>query len=347
MQSISQSAPVDRLLLHRLDSQGGDDTFERDVRSGLTARPKRLPPKYFYDELGSYLFEAICCLPEYYLTRAENEILLTHADAIIADITGDPSCVVRLIELGGGSAVKTRHLISALLRRQPELLFLPIDISAVALERSSRELLHEYPRLKVVAYAADYFTALRGAAGSKITECGRDQRNLVLFLGSNIGNFDPDESCRFLREIRGTLHVGDALLLGADLKKSPSVLDPAYDDALGVTAAFNRNLLIRINRELGGDFDVSQFDHSARYDVESGRVETRLVSRTAQTVHIKAIDIDVGFEAGETIHTENSYKFDLDQLSEMARESGFRLRRSWFDSRRFFSCSLFAAIDAK
>lgn len=347
MQSKPQSAPADRLVLHHLNPSGSADSFAEDVGSGLTAKPKTLPPKYFYDELGSHLFEAICCLPEYYLTRAESEILGQHADGIVAEIADGAGGAVRLVELGSGSAVKTRHLISAVLRRQPELLYLPVDISAGTLERSSRELLHEYPRLRIVAYAADYFTALSGPAGSRITNCRADERNLVLFLGSNIGNFEPEESRKFLRAIRGILHTGDVLLLGADLKKSSAVLVQAYDDALGVTAAFNLNLLTRINRELGGDFDVTRFSHRAVYNKALGRVESYLVSRAPQKAFVGAIALEVSFEENETIHTENSHKFDLDQLSEMARDSGFALRKSWFDTKRFFSFNLFAATGPK
>lgn len=343
MQTKPQSAPANRLVLHHLDSFGSDDSFARDVRAGLTSNPKTLPPKYFYDELGSHLFEAICCLPEYYLTRAESEILGRHADGIVAASAEGAGRTIRLIELGSGSAVKTRQLISAVLRRQPELLYLPVDISAGTLERSSRELLHEYSRLRIVAYAGDYFTALTGPAGKRITDCRADERNLVLFLGSNIGNFDLHESREFLRAIRAILRVGDALLLGADLKKSSAVLVPAYDDALGVTAAFNLNLLARINRELDGNFDVSRFCHKAVYNEELGRVESHLVSRVPQRVLVKGIGVDVSFERDETIHTENSHKFDLDQLSGMARDSGFALQRSWFDERRFFSFNLFSA----
>jgi L-histidine N-alpha-methyltransferase len=336
----TSAAPSNRLTIHRLARTGEANAFADDVRAGLTARPKVLPPKYFYDDLGSKLFEAICRLPEYYLTRAENEILSRHAEAII-DATDGPA---RLIELGSGSAEKTRYLIEALLQRQPELHYLPIDISDTSLEASSRELLKTYTDLRITAYAADYFTALGALAEAEKSK--RDyRRTIVLFLGSNIGNLDESESRAFLRAVRRVLDSGDALLLGADLKKSADVLVPAYDDALGVTAAFNLNLLVRINRELGGDFNLQKFAHRAVYNDGQGRIEMHLVSRESQRVRIDALALEIRFEAGETIHTENSYKFDAEQLAALARETGFALRQTWRDGAQTFSFNLLTAIN--
>ena len=334
------AAPPNRLVIHQLARASGADEFAADVRAGLSARPKFLPPKYFYDELGSKLFEAICRLPEYYLTRAEGEILSRHAEAIV-EATAGPA---RLIELGSGSAEKTRYLIDALLQRQPELHYLPVDISPASLEASSLELLKTYADLRITAYAADYFTALRALAESEKSKQDYN-RTIALFLGSNIGNFDEHESRDFLRAVRGVLGAGDALLLGADLKKSARVLVPAYDDALGVTAAFNLNLLARINRELGGDFDLQQFAHRAVYNDRQGRVEMHLVSRAPQAAHIRVIGLDISFEAGETIHTENSYKFDAEQLAALARDTGFALRRTWRDEAKQFSFNLLTAVN--
>jgi dimethylhistidine N-methyltransferase len=274
------------------------------------------------------------------LTRAENEILSRHAEAII-DATDGPA---RLIELGSGSAEKTRYLIEALLQRQPELHYLPIDISDTSLEASSRELSKTYTDLRITAYAADYFTALGALAEAEKSK--RDyRRTIVLFLGSNIGNLDESESRAFLRAVRRVLDSGDALLLGADLKKSADVLVPAYDDALGVTAAFNLNLLVRINRELGGDFNLQKFAHRAVYNDSQGRIEMHLVSRESQRVRIDAIALEIRFEAGETIHTENSYKFDAEQLAALARETGFALRQTWRDGAQTFSFNLLTAIN--
>jgi dimethylhistidine N-methyltransferase len=298
----------------------------------LSRSPKRLPPKYFYDDLGSRLFEAICALPEYYLTRAESEILHEHARAIVSSIDGS----VRLLELGSGSAEKTRYLIEALLEKQSELHYIPVDISELSLELSSQRLLRLYPGLRISAFAADYFTALEALA--KRVPADPNRRTVAVFLGSNIGNFGRDESREFLRAVRRLLRPKDALLLGADLKKSRDILIPAYDDALGVTAAFNLNLLSRINRELGGNFDLHKFGHNATYNSELGRIEIRLISREPQTVRIGKL-----FTKGESICTENSYKFDLEQLSAMGLETGFVLAKTWFDDAQLFSFNLFIA----
>ena len=333
--SQPRSAFSDRLRIHCPGREEQADQFAEDVRSGLSAAKKYLQPKYFYDELGSRLFEAICWLPEYYLTRAEREILRTMADEIVASVRSP----ARLVELGSGSGEKTRYLIEALLNKQAQLHYLPIDISRVSVELSSKELLRLYPALHITGYVSDYFTAMQALRES---EASPNERTIALFLGSNIGNFGPEEQHQFLTEVRRVLKAGDALLLGADLKKSPSVLIPAYDDALGVTAAFNLNLLGRINRTLGGNFDISRFHHQAVYNEEDGRIEIYILSRQAQKVFIKNLDLAVSFEEGERIHTENSYKFDLEQLARLAKETGFDLERTWYDSEQRFSFNLFA-----
>src|SRR5436190_7017282 len=269
LQSEVAQAREDRLFVHNLVKRDPIAGFAEDVRRGLTAEPKRFLPKYFYDELGSLLFEAICLLPEYYLTRAENEILTRFADEIVGSVGGHQT----QIEMGSGSASNTRLIIEAALREQGDLLFMPVDISASALESRSRILLQSYPRLRIEAYAADYFAAL--------SELGKKQRGrtLALFLGSNISNFDQEDALAFLRSLRTVLSPGDALLLGADLKKDRKILEAAYDDSLGVTSAFNLNVLARINRELDGDFDLRAFKHAATYNEALGRVEIYIESR--------------------------------------------------------------------
>jgi len=332
---VSRSEPSrdPRLYIHNLVKRDPLTGLAEDVRKGLTAHPKRFLPKYFYDELGSQLFEAICLLPEYYLTRAENEILQKYSDEIVAAVEGNKT----LVEMGSGSASKTRLIIEALLRRQAELLFMPVDISATALESSSRILLQSYPQLRIEAYAADYFAGL--------AELGKKTRTrtLALFLGSNISNFDLDEALRFLRAMRAMLNKGDALLLGADLKKDPAILEAAYNDALGVTSAFNLNVLARINRELGGTFDLHAFRHRAFYNEVVGRIEIYIESLLKQTVRIEKLDLEVQFEAGELIHTENSYKYDTAGIARLAEDTGFTCSRSWFDSRERFSSNLLLA----
>ena len=332
-QSESVQTRQQRLYIHNLVKRDPITGLADDVRNGLTAQPKRFLPKYFYDELGSQLFEAICLVPEYYLTKAENEILALYADEITASVDGQKT----LVEMGSGSASKTRLIIEALLRGQPELVFMPVDISATALESSSRILLQSYPRLRIEAYAADYFAGL--------AELGKKQRGrtLALFLGSNISNFDEDEALKFLRALRSVLHRGDALLLGADLKKDPAILEAAYNDALGVTAAFNLNVLARINRELGGTFDLRSFKHRAFYNDAMGRVEIYIESLCDQTVRIEKLDLEVKFGSGELIHTENSYKYDLAGIAQLAAATGFVCTRSWLDSQERFSSNLLLA----
>jgi len=322
-----------RLVIHDLTKQNGHANFAREVHAGLSSTPKQLFPKYLYDELGSRLFEAICAVPEYYLTRAEHEILSTHADDIVA---ANPDCDT-LIELGSGSAEKTRQIIEAMIRHRGELLFIPIDISASALKQSSEALLGSYPELRIRAYAADYYQALEA-----LSSRGADPDPLlVLFLGSNIGNFEPDEALNFLRAIRRVLRPKDALLLGADLKKDPAVLEAAYNDPLGVTRAFIVNELERINRELDANFDLWAFGLRSFYNDVIGRVEVYLESLRAQTVDLRALPLQVEFAQGERIHVENAYKFDVDSLRVLGNKTGFELERTWLDRAKRFSSNLF------
>lgn len=323
-----------RLVIHQATLPESENHFAGDVRAGLTSRPKTLPPKYFYDALGSQLFEAICLLPEYYLTRAETEIFERHA----AEVTAQMPVPVTVVELGSGSSIKTRLLIEALLARQGELHYQPIDISASILNHSAEKLLGDYPDLRITAQVNDYTRGL----GSIARRSG--EQVLVLFLGSNIGNYTPEEACALLGEIRQALRAGDGLLLGADLKKSRDALEPAYDDALGVTAAFNLNLLLRINRELGGDFDPARFKHRAVFNEEQSRVEMHLVSLAGQKVNIRGLGLQVEFQAGETIHTENSYKYDLSWLAALAEEAGFKPAKTWLDSEKRFSCNFWQVV---
>jgi L-histidine Nalpha-methyltransferase len=305
-------------------------SFADDVRTGLTGRPKTLFAKYFYDAVGSALFEAITKLPEYYLTRAESEILAYNSDDIVRTV-GSP---IEIVELGSGSSTKTRYLLDAAFRVQDRVRYRPIDISQAAIESSSATLRRMYPNIVVDAYAQEYLSGLK--------QLRRDNgsRALIIFLGSNVGNFEPEEAGTTLRAISGALRPGDAFLLGADLKKDPAVLRAAYDDALGVTAAFNKNILARINRELGGHFDLNQFRHRAWYNESASRVEMHLESARAQRVLVEAIDIVVDFDEGETIHTESSYKYDTEQLDALARDTGFAVAKRWVDPQRRFSSNL-------
>jgi L-histidine Nalpha-methyltransferase len=329
----SSAASPSRLVIHDLARRNGHAEFSQDIRAGLSANPKRLFAKYLYDPLGSRLFEAICEVNEYYLTRAEDEILKAHAAEIVDCV---PKCHT-LIDLGSGSAEKTRRLIEAFIRERQELLFIPVDISASALSESSHTLLGAYPNLSIQAYAADYFQAL-----DALRDLGRHPV-LVLFLGSNIGNFEPAEARIFLHAIRGVLRPEDVLLLGADLKKDRQILEAAYNDALGVTRAFIVNELERINRELDANFDLWAFGLRSFYNELPGRVEVYLESLRAQSVDIRALEMQIQFGAGERIHVENAYKYDSETLRSIGRETGFELEQTWLDQEEKFSSNLFRA----
>jgi L-histidine Nalpha-methyltransferase len=301
-------------------AQALENEFARDVRAGLTrAGQKTLSCRYLYDEVGSALFDAITCLPEYGLTRADARLLERHAPEILARVAGR----IVVAELGSGTGAKTRPVLEQLGRRQ-HVVYYPIDVSCAALERCARELA---PLATVVPLEENYLGGLE-----RVAELRSPSETLfVLFLGSTIGNFEPDAAIDFLAEVRSRLMPGDALLLGTDLVKPTEQMLIAYDDPAGVTAAFNLNLLGRINRELGGDFDLRQFGHIARYDPEAQRIEMHLASRKRQTVTIPKSDIVVEFFSGETIWTESSHKFRPEQIAGIARAAGFRLERQWID----------------
>ena len=300
--------------------------FAEDVRKGLLSQPRSLPWPYFYDERGSELFEKICSLPEYYLTRTEDAILRDHAPEMVSGWSEKPT----LIELGSGSATKTQRLIAAALEAYGTIHYVPIDVSATFLEESAQTLVQRFPALRVTGYVADYKTALAGAAARTLGP------KLVIFLGSSLGNYATDAAVDLLTQVARILGPDDRLLLGTDLDKDRATLEAAYDDAQGVTAAFNRNILVRINRELGADFDLDQFDHRATYRPERGRVEMHLVARSEQVVQISAADLTVRFAAGESIHTESSHKYTLEGLRLLADRAGLVEEAFWVDRDRRF-----------
>jgi dimethylhistidine N-methyltransferase len=305
------------------------DSVAADVRAGLLGRPKRLPPWLFYDAAGSALFEEITRLPEYYPTRTERAILTAHA-AEMVDAAGPPAS---LVELGAGSATKTRVIISALLERRPDALYMPVDVSPTALVGAARHLRTRFPTLEVrpvVAKYPDELGFLRGAPSPR----------LVLFLGSNIGNYEPEEGCELLRAIARRLRPTDTFLLATDLRKDPGLLVPAYDDAAGVTARFNKNVLVRLNRQLGATFEVDSFRHLARWNARASRVEMHLESLVPQIVRIPALDLTVRLRAGERIHTESSYKYTPRMVKRMLSAAGFTFRRTWTDPRGWFALHL-------
>lgn len=310
----------------------GVDELAAEVVDGLTRPAKRLPSKYLYDALGSQLFEAICELPWYGITRGERA-LLARERATITRPLGDEASI---IELGGGSGEKLAILIEALVARGARVETHLVDISPTALDLSARTL-GGYPRVSVRCHAAAYLEGLREA----VREVDGDRPCLALFLGSNIGNLGPVESDRFLRDIRERLRPGDMLLLGADLVKSEADLILAYDDPLGVTAAFNANLLVRLNRELDADFDLAQFDYRAVWNARASRVETYLVSRSEQTVCLPRAGCCVRLAAGEAIWTESSHKYERAQIAALGERAGFACREQWVERESQFALTLF------
>ncbi|SRR6266571_871231 len=299
------------------------------VLEGLTAYPKHLPPWLLYDAEGSALFEEITELPEYYLTRVERGILENNAADIVERVGGE----ISVIELGAGTASKTGILIRAILRRQPGAVFYPIDVSASALETAVHRLNGSFPALSVRPVVADYSSGLAQLAATP-------GRKLVLYIGSSIGNYEPEDASALLRNIRQSMGPRDALLLGTDLVKDPSVLLPAYDDAAGVTVRFNKNLLARINRELGARFDLRGFRHIAEWNQKNSRMEIYLESTRAQAALIEALGITVSFRAGERIHTENSYKYPRGMVEGILKTGGFHIENTWHDAKQWFAVHL-------
>jgi dimethylhistidine N-methyltransferase len=308
--------------------------FAADVRSGLS-KPgqKELLSKYLYDDVGSALFEVICHLPEYGLTRADERLLRRHSWDVVDRLQGP----IAVAELGSGSGRKTRHLLEAFCRRQ-RTTYYPIEISRAALVMCEREL-SDIDSISILGFEREYLDGLLEVAAKRRP----GQHLLVLFLGSTIGNFDRPAGLQFLAEVRRILQAGDSLLLGTDLIKSSAQLISAYDDELGVTAAFNLNLLARINRELDADFALAQFAHVARINHENRSVEMHLQSRCRQTVNIPVADTSVEFLEGETIWTESSHKYSPQEVREMAGSTGFRCEAQWIDEQWPFAENLLIA----
>jgi len=308
--------------------------FAADVRAGLThPGQKELPSKYLYDDVGSALFEVISFLPEYGLTRADERLLRRHAPDIVQRL----ATPVAVAELGSGSGKKTRWILEALCRRQ-RTSYYPIEISHSALAMCAREL-SDIDSISILGFEREYLDGLLEVAAKRRP----GQHLLVLFLGSTIGNFDRSAGVNFLREVRYILEPGDSMLLGTDLEKSTAQLTAAYDDSLGVTAAFNLNLLARINRELGADFDLNQFEHVARINCEARRVEMHLRSRRRQSVNIPEAELLVEFHEGETIWTESSHKYSAEEVFAIARAAGFFCEAQWIDQEWPFAESLLIA----
>ena len=314
-------------IAHRHEPAAAESEFARDVLAGLSARPKRIPPKYFYDETGSQLFEEITRLPEYYPTRTELSILQDNASAIAGYIPDHAA----LVEFGSGSTRKARILLDA---AEKISAYLPVDISVEMLLQEAAELRRDFPWLTVLPVEADFtkpFRLPRAVAG---------QPHVGFFPGSTLGNFEPHDGASFLRHAGKMLGRDAILIIGLDLVKDAAVLNAAYDDAAGVTAKFNLNLLTRINRELDGNFDLAAFSHQAFYNVERRRVEMHLASCKRQKVRVAGRSFE--FRAGETIHTENSYKYTVESFAAMARGAGWTPAAAWSDPQGYFSVQALA-----
>ena len=321
------------MLVHAIPTNATYD-FADDVRAGLTRfGQKELPSKYLYDDVGSALFEVISYLPQYGLTRADERLLRRHADEIVDRLNGP----VAVAELGSGTGKKTRWLLEAFCRRQ-RTTYYPVEISRSALVMCEREL-SDIDSISIVGFEREYLDGLLEVASYRKV----GQRLFVLFLGSTIGNFDREAGTKFLGSVRSILLPGDSLLLGTDLEKSSAQLLGAYDDELGVTAAFNLNLLARVNRELGADFDLCQFAHLAKINYEARSVEMHLRSKRRQRVSIPESDVVVEFAEGETIWTESSHKYSAQEIVETARNAGFRCEAQWIDEQWPFAENLLIA----
>ncbi|MGL5510586.1 MAG: L-histidine N(alpha)-methyltransferase, partial [Microcoleaceae cyanobacterium] len=311
------------------DDQSQKLDLGKDVIAGLTKSAKTLPPKYFYDELGSKLFEEICLLPEYYPTRTERDILLKYASAI-AEMTGP----CEIIELGSGSSTKTRILLDAYEQSDLPLRYLPIDISGEMLKNSALGLLEDYPNLQVHGLVGTYEVCLQHLGKSPVAT------RMICFLGSTLGNLNLAETKIFFHEIRQALQVGEYFLLGIDLHKSKDVLEPAYNDQQGVTAQFNLNMLANLNNLFEADFDLTQFSHRAFYNETAQQIEMHLVSGRSQAVELKSLHLSIELEAGETIMTEISRKFNLPTLQKELEAENLITRQVWTDEKQWFALLL-------
>lgn len=307
--------------------------FAEDVLTGLSSSPKYLSSKYFYDDEGSRLFQEIMTLPEYYLTGCEHEIFATQADRIY-NAFADGGSPFDLIELGSGDGAKTAVLIDHFLKAGGDITYSPIDISSEALDALTAEFTAKFPTLRMSARNGDYFKVL-----DEMKE-NESRRKVLLFLGSNIGNFSREQTVDFFLSLRADMNDDDMLFVGFDLQKDPHVIAAAYDDPQGITARFNLNLLRRINRELGGNFDIDKFSHYANYRPIEGSARSFLISRERQTVRIDALGRSFDFEQWEAIFMEISQKYNLQLIEELASESGFEIEENYFDSRRYFCDSL-------
>ncbi len=307
--------------------------FAQDVQQGLNATPKKLSSKYFYDKEGDKLFQSIMKMPEYYLTRSEFEILEMNKEPLL-ELFRNGSGRFNLIEFGAGDGMKTKIILRHFLEQEVDFRYVPVDISGNVLKELEKDLNKELPTLQVEAIEDDYFHALE-----KLTETA-NRRNVVLFLGSNIGNFSEKQAIQFLTELGNRLNENDLILIGFDLKKDPELVRMAYNDPAGITGAFNMNLLKRINRELGANFNLQKFKHYQMYDPVGGEARSYLISREEQEVYIESLGESFNFKAWEPIHVEISRKYDPQTIEAYAAASGFKVVRHFNDCKHFYVNSL-------
>ena len=329
------------MLIHNNERSIINNDFAKDVESGLSDKQKHISPKFFYDKKGSKLFEEICKQPEYYLNRIESQILKNSVNKIL-DIMGDEE--ISLVELGNGNSLKTRILLGPMLARLKNVSYFPIDVSLKMLKISISDLFSEYAKLKIYGVCSDYVTGL-----VRINEFIKSKKNVpkkkfIIFLGSSIGNFDPKEALIFLRSIVRYVKKDDLLLIGIDLEKDKSTLDRAYNDKNGVTAKFNLNVLSRINNELDGEFKLSNYEHKSFYNTNKHRIEMHLISKVDQQVRIRAIGKTFHFKKGETIHTENSYKYSPRRLNNLVEMSGLQVVENFVDPNKQYTLVLLKKI---
>jgi L-histidine Nalpha-methyltransferase len=317
-----------------------DEGFVRNIKDGLGTRDqKRVNPKYLYDSAGSQLFEAICRQPEYYPWRTEAAILRQYSTEMVW-MHGKKK--ISVIELGSGSSSKTRILLQKVLLRQPSLYYFPVVVSQAMLSETIYNLSADFSGLQTIGISSDYIDGIDKANSLIAADRKIPDKKLIIFLGSSIGNFEPKESVAFLTNLRSKMETNDALLLGIDLQKNKNVLEAAYNDKEGITARFNLNLLTRINRELGGEFNLDCFVHQAFYNSFYKRVEMHLVSTKDQQVYVGRLGQTFSFDKNETIHTENSYKYSAEEIKQMAEDSQFILKRNFVDEKRWFNVALFS-----
>ncbi|MDA3907087.1 MAG: L-histidine N(alpha)-methyltransferase [Bacteroidales bacterium] len=307
--------------------------FAKDALHGLSAKPKYLSSKYFYDDRGSQIFQDIMRMPEYYLTDCELEIFQTQKRSIFEEFVKS-SDGFELVELGAGDGLKTKILLTHFLNQQVDFRYAPIDISRVAIENLVNDLNKQIPDLKVKGRIGDYFELM------KEIEINGYSRKIILFLGSNIGNYSPEESISFLDNLKAVMQNQDMVFIGFDLKKESHIILNAYNDPHGHTAAFNLNLLQRINTELDANFDLNNFSHKELYNSDSGTAKSYLMSKIAQEVNIQSLDKTIHFEDGEKVFMERSQKYDLEMINKLAEKSGFEIVRNFFDQRQYFVNSL-------